>query len=363
MSDKLLLIVDDRERALFDNFQSECSDIDYKIQRITIGDYAVVNKDSEQILTIFERKTLQDLASSFKDGRWANKKGLLKLREQTRCRIVYILEGKLHPKSGEKFGRIKYEYLESAIFHMMVRDNINVIFSQDAIDTVRKLRRWVVSMGTLIAKCELDIQCDSLKYLSPDTNDDQKEEPNVTSGKEEMTNSDNTPAENPTDDTAVAERPIGSEENLTNNNIHLLNQKVEKREIDIVREMWARIKGLTIVNADKFTRWSISEMLQGQIDIKEVCEVKTTSGRRLNRDLIARIVAPKSNLKLLAQIVSCIPGISSETAVVICNAVDINKASIEDFAGIKIRSRNTGKNQSVGIKRATLLYNCLHWKK
>jgi len=132
------LVVDSRERALFEYFDAE-EDADTFIVKaqITTADYALIVDDS--ILEIFERKSLKDYADSFKDGRHENKNKLLSMRENTGCNIFYVVEGLAPANKSEKINGIKYSAIEASMFNMMSNCGIYVIRTDSAADTARML--------------------------------------------------------------------------------------------------------------------------------------------------------------------------------------------------------------------------------
>ena len=143
------IIVDDRERAVvgFLETQSEKYHIDYKIQHMNVGDYAVVYQG--YVLMIIERKTWIDLSASMRDGRKENVNKLIKLREMTGCKILYLIEGNATPLPDKKYGRIPASQLRSHLDHLMLRDNIFVIHSVDQQDTARRLFELVKNHSTI----------------------------------------------------------------------------------------------------------------------------------------------------------------------------------------------------------------------
>ena len=120
------VLIDDRERSViqFVNKFSEKYHIDYKVKRMTTGDYAIIH--GNQIIAIIERKTYADLAASFRDGRSNNKNKLLKLRSETSCIIIYLIEGPAFPDNNDLFGNIPYKHLVSHLDHLVLRDNIQI---------------------------------------------------------------------------------------------------------------------------------------------------------------------------------------------------------------------------------------------
>ena len=143
-------IVDDREKALYPHLEVEATEINVKKQRITTGDYALICTKTNQLLAVFERKSLTDFGASLKDGRYLNKQSLLDIRAITGCRIIYIIEGPAHPNSSMTFARVPFAAIESSIFHMMVRDNIIMMYTLNTQHTISKLVSFIKSMVTLL---------------------------------------------------------------------------------------------------------------------------------------------------------------------------------------------------------------------
>lgn len=128
------LIVDDRERAI----TPYLAGFSYlKIVRLANGDYNIlVNK--KLVMTI-ERKTLEDYASSRKDGRHANVINLLKLREKTNCQIMYIIEGDLSPNDDTEYAGIKYKHIKTSIIHLQTQFGIQIMRSKSKVETAKFL--------------------------------------------------------------------------------------------------------------------------------------------------------------------------------------------------------------------------------
>jgi ERCC4-type nuclease len=135
----ILIIADYRERAVRPYFEklSEQHRILYEAKQMTVGDYAICIDG--QIRIIIERKTWEDLASSMRDGRKENVNKLIKLRQETGCKIFYIIEGEACPRSGKKFGRIPYKSLLAHLDHLMIRDDIHIIHSTNCEQTAERL--------------------------------------------------------------------------------------------------------------------------------------------------------------------------------------------------------------------------------
>jgi ERCC4-type nuclease len=134
------IIIDDRESAVipFINIQKKANPgITSEVKRINIGDYALCH--GSNIKAIIERKTWRDLAASIRDGRKKNVNKLIKLRSQTNCKIIYLIEGNATPTANRSYGRIPYKVLISHLNHLIFRDDIHIIYSKDQEYTAYKL--------------------------------------------------------------------------------------------------------------------------------------------------------------------------------------------------------------------------------
>lgn len=110
------ILIDTRESKLIELFEE--NNIDYNKKQLEIGDIQIM-KD-EQIILCIERKTIDDLVSSIKDGRYKEQKTRM-LSKINYDNILYIIEGKID----------KYKHNEKQIFgsitNMNFRDKIKVI--------------------------------------------------------------------------------------------------------------------------------------------------------------------------------------------------------------------------------------------
>jgi len=107
------------------------------VERITVGDYAFVYK--KKVIVIVERKTLEDLASSIKDGRMDNNNKLLEAQKKHGCQILYIIEGSAYPNMERKFGRMPYKCLQGKLDSLLFRYNIKIIWTRDCEHTAKRL--------------------------------------------------------------------------------------------------------------------------------------------------------------------------------------------------------------------------------
>lgn len=89
------IILDTREPGLFEKCTALNTPIPILVQSLVLGDAAIQNESGHDIL-LFERKSLQDLLASIKDGRYEEQSHrLLNASGLHPHNIVYIIEGAL----------------------------------------------------------------------------------------------------------------------------------------------------------------------------------------------------------------------------------------------------------------------------
>lgn len=263
------LIIDTRERNVT-RHEREFEGIQYEIKQITTADYVITCGDN--IVTAFERKSLEDFAASIKDGRSDNKKKLLELRKKTGCAIVYIIEGDPFPRPGDCYGNIPYRFIESSIFHLMVRDNITVLRTQDTLGTASALVRFVQSMNTLAPKMDFDERKKNGGF--------------------------------PTDcDTITSQINIAEE----------LTRKHVRSDHEIARELWSCFPGIATETADEYAAtWSIADIVCEKIPRAQIANFKMANGRKISKKVVNSLTGITNPVEV--RLLTCIEGISVATA-------------------------------------------------
>jgi ERCC4-type nuclease len=95
--------------------------------------------NSESIKLVVERKTLNDLASSIKDGRINNNDKMLTMREKTGCKLLYIIEGDAYPLMGKLYCGIPYKCLQGKLDSLMFKHDISIIWTKSELHTAERL--------------------------------------------------------------------------------------------------------------------------------------------------------------------------------------------------------------------------------
>ena len=123
---------DSKEINLFNNMiERDLDKYEIKIakKQLDIGDIHIIFNDN---IYIYERKTMNDLISSIKDGRYKEQK-LRLLTTTTATTINYIIEGTDIIASNNNHNQ---ELLTSIYYNSIYRDNINVFFTKNINDTI-----------------------------------------------------------------------------------------------------------------------------------------------------------------------------------------------------------------------------------
>jgi crossover junction endonuclease MUS81 len=155
----LLIKVDYREKDLIallqlkimndnDNDHNNNNSIKLKVDNLKIGDVAFVEMDQNENeigdeLLLFERKSLNDLASSIKDGRYSEQSFRLDgYQPVPNHNIVYLIEGDLSRYRENKFTRINKKTLLSSMFSILYYKGFSVVRTMNVLDTCDLVWSW-----------------------------------------------------------------------------------------------------------------------------------------------------------------------------------------------------------------------------
>ena len=154
----LLIKVDFREKELIDLLQlkimSETTEttttknIKLKVDNLKLGDIAFFNIDKDDNengdeLMLFERKSLTDLASSIKDGRYAEQSFRLDGYEAIpNHNIVYLIEGDFSKFKESKYNRVTKKTLLSSMFSILYYKGFSVVRTMNVLETCDLISSW-----------------------------------------------------------------------------------------------------------------------------------------------------------------------------------------------------------------------------
>jgi len=166
----LLIKVDFREKELIDLLQLKmmnCTkNIKLKVDNLKLGDIAFFNIDKDDNengdesmnneigdelmnnengdeLMLFERKSLTDLASSIKDGRYSEQSFRLDGYETIpNHNIVYLIEGDLSKFKESKYNRVTKKTLLSSMFSILYYKGFSVVRTMNVLETCDLISSW-----------------------------------------------------------------------------------------------------------------------------------------------------------------------------------------------------------------------------
>jgi crossover junction endonuclease MUS81 len=161
----LKIIIDNRELSLIQLFESN-NDIIYYKENLDIGD--IVFTYNDKILIIIERKTLPDLSSSIKDGRYKEQKIRLMNSIDKLVRKIYIIEGYNYTKFT-----LPKSTLDSVVINTMIRDGLQVIKTNNIEETYqfivnifKNLPKYVCELYELVVNEKSECQSTVENHLS-----------------------------------------------------------------------------------------------------------------------------------------------------------------------------------------------------
>ena len=298
---RLEIHIDDRERKIIPFFET-CDTKNFVIitKRLTVGDYAYVYDD--QIIVIIERKSWSDLASSIKDGRKENIHKMIDVRNQTQCKLVYLIEGKAFYKPNKKICRMPFKALRSHLDHLAIRDNVIIIHSSDYEDTADRIINFAENICTL----DLHIIC-----------------PNAD----------------------------------TKDQCNLLTTPRPKTDSHVTLLIWKSISGITNTSYSFISaQYSLQDFITNSVDYKELCLLKYPSGQILGESKAKKIIHSARSDATYIKMLSRIPGITLETGRIINNSFSLSKI-VSGKVTIKQLSLIDRKTRKVGIAIAKHIHH------
>jgi ERCC4-type nuclease len=151
----LLIKVDFREKELIEllqikmmNCTNNTNNIKLKIDNLKIGDIAFFNIDKNyneigDELLLIERKSLADLASSIKDGRYSEQSFRLDGYEAVpNHNIIYLIEGDLSKFKESQYNRVTKKTLLSSMFSILYYKGFSVVRTMNVSETCDLISSW-----------------------------------------------------------------------------------------------------------------------------------------------------------------------------------------------------------------------------
>ena len=136
--------IDHREKKLIDILTTIVKDnklnIKIAVENLPIGDIIIVDEEKE--LLIIERKTLQDLASSIRDGRYKEQSFRLDAHPLHNHHIVYLIEGNMNSTNRySRYTKIKPSTLLTCMFSLNYFKGFTVVQTNGIVNTAEYIVR------------------------------------------------------------------------------------------------------------------------------------------------------------------------------------------------------------------------------
>ena len=131
-------IIDNRENIKHHFIEKK---VDWVVcKNMDIGDFCITYNN--ELVCIFERKTIEDLAASIKDGRYREQKKRL-VGNYPKSKIMYIIEGDLTKDNKSiQYNKVSKDTIYSTIINVYLRDNINIVHTNNSTETIECLEQF-----------------------------------------------------------------------------------------------------------------------------------------------------------------------------------------------------------------------------
>jgi ERCC4-type nuclease len=144
------------------------------VDNLKIGDVAFIETDKNENeigdeLLIFERKSLNDLASSIKDGRYAEQSFRLDgYQAVPNHNIVYLIEGDLSKYRENQFSRINKKTLLSSMFSILYYKGFSVVRTMNVVETCELVWSWADKLDREMVRTKLESGSKKTPYYKND---------------------------------------------------------------------------------------------------------------------------------------------------------------------------------------------------
>ena len=150
------IVVDHREHTLIKLLKALTNDYGFtesiEISQLDIGDVIIYNDENEELI-ILERKNIADLASSIRDGRYAEQSYRLNGHSLHNHNIIYLIEGRISHYNS-KYTKVKPGTLYTTMFSLNYFKGFSVFRTFDIAESAEfilrltdKLRREEMKYG------------------------------------------------------------------------------------------------------------------------------------------------------------------------------------------------------------------------
>ena len=168
----MIIKVDYREKKLIGQLlklkdKNKFNKIGIETENLSIGDVIICDDKGKEKM-IIERKTLSDLASSIKDGRYAEQSYRLNGYSMVNHNIVYLLEGIIAdwPEKKARMTRTPKKTLYVTMFSLQYYKGFSTINTKNVEETAEYIVRLTDKLSRDKKQCYYDSSCNYVPYAS-----------------------------------------------------------------------------------------------------------------------------------------------------------------------------------------------------
>lgn len=150
----MIIKVDHREADLCKKIeyyilnQESFKTIKIMVENLPLGDIILFDEETQKEMVIIERKSLNDLSASIKDGRYEEQSYRLDGINHANHNIVYLIEGDLNHKNSVLFkDRFDKNTLYSAMVSILFYKGFSVLRSYDMSETAYMMCNMAYKLG------------------------------------------------------------------------------------------------------------------------------------------------------------------------------------------------------------------------
>ena len=260
-------IIDNRERYIIKEMETphfiELNPlIKYSTANLDIGDFKISIHNTHILI---ERKTIEDLISSIKDGRYKEQKYRLMNECRANVKVIYLIEGDIW-----KSKKFPPDTLFSVIVNTMIRDNIHVYISKDIQHTIM----FICKIYKQIVKNKKDYINNSIQSENTSTENTSTENTSTENTSTEDTSTENTS----TEDTSYAKYVKSSKKSNITPKICFINQLCQ-------------LPGISYISAKAIVeKYNTPKKFILQATYKDLLAIKNYNNRALSKSIIKTLL-------------------------------------------------------------------------
>lgn len=166
-----IIEIDNREPSIIKNW-FKSNNYKFELKNLELGDF-IIRDDFNNILLIIERKTIEDLLASVKDGRYIEQSQRYLQLNLPSNKIYYIIEGNINRYA---FDSIEYKTVYSCIYSLSFKKGFSVFFQNNTNETINFISQF---LNRIISNNETFNNNENQKNNNNNNNDDKKDNETV----------------------------------------------------------------------------------------------------------------------------------------------------------------------------------------